>query len=122
VLIYESTKPMRLDDLEDRLTVAFLSLREALAQDEDVVLVLDDEDLRGVGDTVAAAYAHGLLGLCRALASEGIRHGWSIAAVAAPADAKPSDRARWITELGKAGGVHGGLLRLGSEHLGRIPT
>jgi hypothetical protein len=108
--------------LEDRLTVAFRSLREALVQDEAVVLVLDDEDLRGVGDPVAAAYAHGLLGLCRALATEGAKHGWCIAAMAAPADAKPSDRARWVAELGKTGGVHGALLRLGSEHLGRIPT
>lgn len=122
VRIYEAPADARLERLEDDLADAFESFRSALEQGEAVVVCLDDRDLQGAGAPHQAALAHGLLGLARALALEGRRAGWQIAVLASSADVEPAERIRWIEHLAEGGAASGALLRLGAEHLGRLPT
>jgi hypothetical protein len=110
-LVYESAR-VDLDGLEDELARAFMTVREA---EEPVVVALDDADVAGVGDPAAAALAHGLLGLVRALAIEGR----AIAALAVPADLPPEEREAWIERLAGASGT---FVRLGTDQLGRVPA
>jgi hypothetical protein len=110
---YEPPSGVGLDELEDELCRAFETLR-----DGDAVVVLDEADVAGVGDPVAAALAHGLIGMVRALAIEGRR----INALAAPADLAPEDRQAWIERLAEPAGASGALVRLGTDHLGRVPA
>ena len=76
VLVYEPPAEVGVDDLEAVLTRAFEAVRAALGRGEAVVVVLDERDVQAVGDPAAAALAHGLLGLARALALEGRKPGW----------------------------------------------
>ena len=110
-LVYEPGR-VELDGLEDELCRAFTTIRDA---EEPVVVALDEADVAGVGDPAGAALAHGLLGMVRALAIEGR----PIAALAAPADLPPEERGPWIERLAGASGT---FVRVGTEHLGRVPT
>ena len=122
MLLYEVAKPLDLDQLEDRLAGAFTSMLRALEDGEAVVVLVDDEDIQGVTGVAEAALAHGLLGLCRALAIEGRKAGWTIVMLASSAEVAAEERARWIRELGKPGAASGSLIRLGGAQLGRVPA
>jgi hypothetical protein len=122
MLVHEPPTGVGVDDLEAVLTAAFERIRAALARGEPVVVVLDERDVAGVGEPAAAALAHGLLGLARALALEGRKPGWRIAVLAAPPDLDPDERRRWIVQLAGSSSASGTLLRVGDEHVGRVPT
>jgi hypothetical protein len=109
-VVYEP-REVSLDGLEDELWRAFETVRGA----EPVVVVLDETGVAGVGDPAAAALAHGLLGMMRALAIEGR----PIAALAAPSDLPSEERRAWIERLSGASGT---FVRLGTDHLGKVPT
>lgn len=122
MLVYEPGNDVTVDQLEDELARAFSSIRAAIDEGEAVVVVLDDRDVQGVGDPAQAALAHGLLGLVRALATEGRKPGWRIAAMSSTGAVEPAERQRWIDHLSESGSIAGSLVRLGGEHLGRVPT
>jgi hypothetical protein len=122
VLIYEPRPDVPLEQLADELTRAFSTVRDAVADGQTVVICLDDGDLQGTGDPAKAALAHGLLGLARAVAIEGRTPGWGIAVISSTAEVSRDQRGYWIEQLGKPGAASGALLRLGGEHLGRLPT
>jgi hypothetical protein len=121
-LVFEPPAVSGVDELEPELTRAFERIRAALDAGEPVVVQLDERDLQGVGSPAGAALAHGLLGLARALALEGRKPGWHVAVVSAPAHLDAGQRARWIERLAEPGATSGSLLRLGGDHLGRLPT
>jgi hypothetical protein len=122
MLLYETAKPVTLDQLEDRLATAFRVILTALREGETVVVAVDDEDIQGAGELPEVALAHGLLGLCRAFAIEGKREGWMVTVLSSTADVAPAERARWIEQLGRPGVASGSLVRLGGGHLGRVPA
>lgn len=122
VTVYEQPEGVGLESLEDALTGAFETLRGALARGEVAVVSLDDRDLAGHGEPTAAALAHGLVGLVRALALEGRKPGWQIAALACAPGVAAAERERWIGHLAQGGAASGALIRLGGEHLGRAPV
>jgi prolyl-tRNA editing enzyme YbaK/EbsC (Cys-tRNA(Pro) deacylase) len=122
VLVYEPPAAVGVDDLEAVLTRAFEAVRAALERGEAVVVVLDERDVQGAGDPAAAALAHGLLGLARALALEGRKPGWRIAVLAAPRELDGDERQRWVAHLAASAAASGTLVRLGGEHLGRVPA
>jgi hypothetical protein len=118
-LVYEP-ESVELDGLEDALTSAFETITLAASAGRPVVIVLDDRDVQGNGEPSSAALAHGLLGLARALAIEGRGPGWRVSVISATAEVADDDRARWIAQLGDPGQLTGALVRLGSDHLGRL--
>jgi hypothetical protein len=121
-LVFEPPAVSSVDDLEPALTHAFERIRAALDAGEPVVVQLDERDVQGAGEPAGAALAHGLLGLARALALEGRRPGWHVAVLSAPADLDAEERRRWVERLADPGATSGSLLRLGGDHLGRLPT
>lgn len=108
-----------LDTLDAVLLRAFRELRDALAGGRVAVVVLSDTHLAGHGEPADAAVAHALVGLVRALATEGAREGWAINALAVADGVDPEP---WIARLGEPGALRGGVIRLGDGHLGRIPA
>jgi NAD(P)-dependent dehydrogenase (short-subunit alcohol dehydrogenase family) len=120
--LYQPPTTITLDTLEDELTRAFTCMRDAAQDGETIVVALDDQDIQGVGDIAAAALAHGLLGLARALAVEGRKTGWQVNALSSTADTPPEERVRWIEHLAYPGAANGELVRLGASHLGTVPT
>jgi hypothetical protein len=121
MLIYEAPAP-RLDRLEEALARAFRSIVAASGRGEAVVVVVEDRDLQGCGDPSAAAFAHGLLGLVRALALEGRGDGPPISMIAPTEGVSAEERAHWLETLGRSAAASGSLLRLGGGQLGRLPT
>jgi NAD(P)-dependent dehydrogenase (short-subunit alcohol dehydrogenase family) len=121
-VVYEAPSGVDLARLEDALFTAFSTIREALEQDQSVVVVVRDEDLLGHAQPADAALAGALVGLTRALATEGARAGWRINAIAVTADVDPIDQATWISHLSESPGLNGELVRLGPLHLGRVPV
>jgi len=122
VLLFDATDGIGVDGLEDALTRAFEVIRRALDNGEAVVVSLDDRHVQGLGTTGQVAYVHGLVGLVRALAIEGHKPGWHVVALSSTPDVEPSERLRWFEHLGRPGPASGGLVRLGGEHLGRVPV
>jgi NAD(P)-dependent dehydrogenase (short-subunit alcohol dehydrogenase family) len=122
LLLYEPPAGLGIDGLEDELCRAFTTVRDAVVRGDAVVVALDEGDVEGVGDPVGAALAHALLGLVRALATEGAKPGWRINALAAPRDLAPEQREAWIERLSQPAGASGTLIRLGAGHLGKVPT
>jgi hypothetical protein len=78
VAVIEATPLDGLDDLEPALLDAFLRARDAVTGGRSVVAVVRDADLLGHCEPADAAFANGLVGLVRALATEGIREGWTV--------------------------------------------
>jgi NAD(P)-dependent dehydrogenase (short-subunit alcohol dehydrogenase family) len=121
-LVYEAPPAIEVDGLEEALLSAFGTIRGALAERRPVVVIVHDEDLLGHGSPGAAALAGGLVGLTRALATEGMREGWRINALAITAQSAPEERARWIDQLSQSAALTGELVRLGPLQLGRVPV
>jgi hypothetical protein len=121
-LCFEPPADVEIGDLEDELARAFEVIRGALDRGDPVVVSLDERHVEGLGDVADVALAHGLLGLARALAIEGRKPGWHIAVLTAPAEIDPAERVRWIENLGTPGAVSGAVVRLGGEHLGKLPA
>jgi NAD(P)-dependent dehydrogenase (short-subunit alcohol dehydrogenase family) len=97
---------------------AFAALREAVPAGRPVIVVLRDDDLLGQRSPEDAALAAALLGMVRALAMEGARAGWQVNAVSHRDGDRPLEETlRW---LGTAPGVTGQLLRVTTDHLGRV--
>jgi hypothetical protein len=108
-----------LDQVTDVLTRAFAEVRAAVLEERPVVVVLDDRDLLGQGSVVDAGVAAGLLGLVRAFALEGAKPGWKVNVVTqrGEEDAQAAQEAAdWLA----ASGLSGQLIRIGTDHLGRV--
>jgi hypothetical protein len=108
-----------LDGVTAALTAAFAEIRAAVLAERPVILVLDDRDLLGQGGVVDAALATGMLGLVRAFALEGVKPGWRVNAVTHRGDPEASavvETAAWVGDSG----LSGQLLRVGTDHLGKV--
>lgn len=119
LLLRQPTLDGDLDRVTKALTGAFAEVKAAVLAERPVVVVLDDGDLLGQGDVVDAALATGLLGLTRAFALEGAKPGWRVNVVShrCAADAEPvRAAAAWLA----ASGLSGQLVRVGSDHLGKV--
>jgi hypothetical protein len=80
-LILHQPDGQSVTELEDVLHAMFAESRDAVLAGRPVLIVLKERDVLGHGAPVDAAMAHALVGLVRALATEGIRSGWQINAV-----------------------------------------
>jgi NAD(P)-dependent dehydrogenase (short-subunit alcohol dehydrogenase family) len=107
-----------LDAVTHVLTAAFEAIRAAVAAERPVVVLLSDADLLGQGDLGDAAVATGLLGLTRAFALEGARQGWRVNAVSHRGGEGPVDES--VGALATIPGLTGQLLRVGTEHVGKV--
>lgn len=118
--VYDSAEydPSRLGE---SLTDGFTTIRDALESGESVVVLLDEDQLSRPGDPWKASLASGLIGLVRALAFEGRKQGWQINALALPGDTDPQERTAWVERLSSPTGANGVLVRLGQDHLGKVP-
>lgn len=108
-----------LDRIGPALTAVFAEVRAAVLDDVPVVLVLDDRDLLGQGTVGDAGVATGLLGLSRALALEGAKPGWRLNVVSHRGDAYGSAVGEAVSWIG-ASTLSGQLIRVGTDHLGRV--
>jgi hypothetical protein len=108
-----------LDGITPALTGAFSMLRGAVLDGRPVVLVLDDRDLLGQGGIADAALATGMLGLLRAFALEGAKPGWRVNAVTHRGDADAAAVKEAVAWVGGSG-LSGQLLRVGTDHLGKV--
>ncbi|MBV9464806.1 MAG: hypothetical protein JO206_12025 [Solirubrobacterales bacterium] len=121
--VHAAPRGVGIEGLEAALLEAFQRLREALTAGRPAVVIVRDADLLGHGDPADAALANGLLGLVRALATEGAREQWIVNALAV--DGEETDEAAqdvWVQRLSEPVGVTGVLIRLGDLHLGRVPV
>jgi NAD(P)-dependent dehydrogenase (short-subunit alcohol dehydrogenase family) len=121
-VLFEPRVGIRIDELEDELARAFEYMRRAVLDGFAVVVELDETAVEGQGDVASAALAHGLLGLVRAFALEGRKHGWRVSAISSTADTNAAERVAWTERLADSEEATGTLLRLGGQHLGRVPT
>jgi NAD(P)-dependent dehydrogenase (short-subunit alcohol dehydrogenase family) len=112
---------MGFDGLEDALYTSFDAARVGLAGGSPVVMFVTERDLLGHGDAADAASAHAVLGLVRGLATEGIRDGWQINALAVPHEDMEPDWMVWAGRLADPQGASGTVVHLGPGHLGRVP-
>lgn len=103
----------------ERLLEAFRELRDGIGAGRAVVVLLDDGDLLGQGAPEDAAVANALLGMVRSLALEGASKGWRVNAVTTRGDGHPA-LAATVDHLGATPGLSGQLVRLGTDHLGRL--
>jgi len=104
--------------IDGQLTDAFAQMRSAVLDGRPVVVVLEDRDLLGQGHPADAAVATALLGIVRAFALEGARDGWRVNAVARRGEDAPVDDA--IGGVLAVPTLSGQLIRLGTEHLGKV--
>jgi hypothetical protein len=99
------------------LSEAFSEMRSAVLEERPVVALLDDRDLLGQRTVADAALATGMLGLVRAFALEGARVGWQVNALTHRGEEEEVDR---LLALLAESGLSGQLLRIGTDHLGRV--
>jgi hypothetical protein len=111
-----------IDELEAALLDGFGRARDAVLSGRSVVVVVRDEDLLGHREPADAALANALVGLVRALATEGVREGWTLNALALADGTTDAERSAWIDRLAGGDGARGALIRLGDLHLGRVPV
>ena len=122
VEVIETSPLDGLEGLEPALLNAFRRTRTAVMAGRPVVTVVRDADLLGHGEPADAALANALVGLMRAFATEGVRDGWTVNALAVVDDIGDLARAAWIERLAQSDGARGALVRLGDLHLGRVPV
>jgi hypothetical protein len=122
VVVVEPADSVTLDGLEDELARAFSEIRDAVERGDPVVVALDDAHVQGVGDTAGVALTHGLLGMARAFAVEGRKPGWRVSVLSSAAGVDVDERDRWVAQLAESPASSGALVRLGGEHLGKLPT
>jgi hypothetical protein len=120
VLVYEPRVGLVSAEVEEELTRAFTTMREAVEAGSPVVVCLEERAVQSLAEPADVAVAHGLIGLVRAFAIEGRKPGWTVAALAVSAETDPEDRRGWIEQLAASPVSSGSLLRLGGEHLGRV--
>jgi hypothetical protein len=101
----------------DTLTDAFSRMRAGVLAGSPVLVLIDDRDLLGQGSVADAAVATGMLGLVRAFALEGARPGWRVNALTHRGEEEGVEA---TAELLLASGLTGQLIRIGSDHLGRV--
>jgi hypothetical protein len=121
-LVLVAAEGVGLDDLEPVLLDAFKRLRDAVVAGRPAVVVVRERDVLGHGGELDAALAHGLLGLVRALATEGAKPGWTVNALSVADETSAAERAAWIERLASPAGASGAVVRLGGAHLGRVPV
>jgi hypothetical protein len=119
---YTPPSGLGIELLEETLLDAFHALRDAVTSGRPAIVIVRDADVLGHGDPAGAALANALVGLVRALATEGTRDGWTVNALAVPDELDPDALSVWIDRLAHANGLTGGLVRLGDLHLGRVPS
>lgn len=117
-VVVRQPKDVTTDNLDEALLGVFAECRDALAADRSVLVVLDEQDLLGHGKPIDAAVAHGLVGLVRAFAVEGVKPGWHINAISIDED--DSNGAFADDSLPSLEHATGVVLRLGTTHLGRV--
>lgn len=93
-------------------------MRGAVLEGRPVTVLVRDLDLLGQGTATDAAVANAMLGMVRALALEGARHGWRVNAVATGSE-RPS---RELFALLRGAEISGQLLRTTGAGLGRVPV
>ncbi|XAY07409.1 hypothetical protein DSM112329_04290 [Paraconexibacter sp. AEG42_29] len=108
------------DELQAELTRAFEHLQGALAAGSPVVVLLEERNVQATEEPLAAALAHGLIGLVRAAAIEGRQAGWHVAALSYLPHTDDAELQRWVGSLAASASTSGSLVRLGGEHLGRV--
>jgi hypothetical protein len=116
-VVVRQPRNVSVDDLDEALLGVFAQCRDALTAGDSVLVVLDELDLLGHGEPINAAVAHGLVGLVRAFAVEGVKDGWQINAMTLAEGSDPTSVDDLAPSLKDATGV---VLRLGTTHLGRI--
>jgi NAD(P)-dependent dehydrogenase (short-subunit alcohol dehydrogenase family) len=109
------------DAIEDVLWATFSRARAGLLEGSAVVLRVDDAAFAGDAPPASAAAAAGAVGLARALATEGVQHGWRINVLSVPATATRADVEAWLERLGDPHGASGTVTRLGTRHQQRMP-
>ena len=119
VVIKQPSLGEDLEGVTAALTRAFAEARAAVEAGSPVVLLLDDRDLLGQGGVVDASVATAMLGLMRAFALEGAKPDWRVNAVSHRGDPEAEAVAEAVAFLG-ASGLSGQLLRIGTEHLGKV--
>jgi NAD(P)-dependent dehydrogenase (short-subunit alcohol dehydrogenase family) len=105
-------------DVADALDDVFAAVRDAVLHGRPVTVLVRDVDLLGQGTATDAAVANALLGMVRALALEGARHGWRVNAVATGSERPP----RELLALLPGAELSGQLLRTTGAGLGRVPV
>jgi len=120
--VLSATPGTELAELDETLLAAFRAIRDALTEGRTVVVVVRDSDLLGHGSPADAALAGGLLGLTRALATEGVRQGWRVNALGVTGDVDTAELDAWITHISESTAINGELIRLGNLHLGKVPV
>jgi NAD(P)-dependent dehydrogenase (short-subunit alcohol dehydrogenase family) len=103
------------------LTDGFARIREAVAAERPVVVVLAARDLMGQGDPLDAAVATGLLGMVRTFGIEGAKPGWRVNAVAGGEGDDAAVDAT-VAMLARAEHLSGQLLSVGGANLGKVPA
>lgn len=116
-VIVRQPKDVTVDNLDDALLGAFSECRDAVTSGRSVLVVINEGDLLGHGEPLDAAVAHGLVGLVRAFAVEGVKPGWHINAISVADEPSPLLPEESLPDLEHATGV---VLRLGNTHLGRV--
>jgi hypothetical protein len=119
IYLHEARTGLDVADVEEELTRGFLAVRDAIVDDRPVVVCLDEQAVQAVAPLPDVAVAHGLIGMVRALATEGRKPGWTVVALSVPEQFDREERDSWAQRLAFPAAT-GSLLRLGGEHLGRV--
>lgn len=115
--VIRAVEPVDLAQVRAALVDAFEHVQRAIADGQQVVVVVPSEDLLGHRGPRRGAYVGGLVGMVRAVAFEGARPGWSINALALPdgVEVSDSDAASYV-----GAGVTGQVVTVGSGLVGKV--
>lgn len=103
--------------MAEALRQGFVAMRDAVAVGRPIVVLVRDSDLLGRNSPEGAALATGLLGMARALATEGAGRGWLVNTVSYGEDGASVDETiAWLAQSG----LSGQLVRATTDHLGGI--